>query len=357
MKVGLIIPNNLWISPYIRIYTRFLDSKSVPYELISWNRDGNDTPEGVQYNHPFPLKSIDKIREYQKYATFVKKEIRQSHLDGLIVFGSQMALLLAGFLKRSYKGKYIFDFRDLSVEQNRFLRRPIDKVLENSFANVVSSPGFIKCLPGNHDYLISHNFDIDKVKSSVSISSIASFEHKSITVLTIGALRDFSSNVQVIDALANEEGIEMRFVGKGPASDKLKDYCEEHKVNNVSFKGLYQKSEEERIVKESTFLNIFYPRRLSHDTAISNRFYNSLLHKKTMIVTKDTVQGDFAEKFNVGIAIDDCSSLRARMEEFLKQDAQSYAQRCNNLLESFLTDQDKFEASVSDFLKFLSGGG
>ena len=124
-----------------------------------------------------------------------------------------------------------------------------------------------------------------------------------IDILTIGAIRDFSSNIEVTKAIANQDGFTLRFVGRGQGTvEKLQAYCDEVKASNVSFIGGYNKPEEAGYVKTSTFMNIFYPRIITHDTALSNRFYNSLIYRKPMIVTKDTIQGDYAEKYNVGVA-------------------------------------------------------
>ena len=69
-----------------------------------------------------------------------------------------------------------------------------------------------------------------------------------------------------------------------------------------------------------------------------------------MIVTKNTTQGDFAEKFNLGVVVDDCSNLDENLRLFLKEDYSSYVERCNKLLELFLSDQVKFEKTVKEFV-------
>ena len=97
-----------------------------------------------------------------------------------------------------------------------------------------------------------------------------------VDVLTIGAIRDYKANIEVLKALANKAGFKMRFIGKGDDATKLKEYSKQNNVNNVIFKGFYQKPEESSYVRSCTFMNIFYPRVITHDTALSNRFYNSL---------------------------------------------------------------------------------
>ena len=56
MKIGLILPGNIWFCPYVNIYTQILDKENVDYDLISWNRDGTDKIIGYQYE-----KRIDNL--------------------------------------------------------------------------------------------------------------------------------------------------------------------------------------------------------------------------------------------------------------------------------------------------------
>ena len=50
MKIALVLAGSIWYSPFLRIYTRILDEHHVDYSVISWNREGDDKPEGFQYN-------------------------------------------------------------------------------------------------------------------------------------------------------------------------------------------------------------------------------------------------------------------------------------------------------------------
>ena len=149
----------------------------------------------------------------------------------------------------------------------------------------------------------------------------------------------------------------LRFVGRGQGTvERLQEYCDSVNATNVSFVGAYDKPEEAGYVKSCTFMNIFYPRIITHDTALSNRFYNSLIYRKPMIVTKDTIQGDYAEKYRVGVAIKDCSHLTEELRAFLHQDYQSYSNRCDELLKQFLSDQQQLEDAVVQFVNNPMGG-
>ena len=224
-------------------------------------------------------------------------------------------------------------------------------MLKYSCANVISSPGFKKCLPKGNYYL-SHNFDENAVREALdSKAKEGGFNIEGgVDVLTIGAIRDYSSNIEVVKALANQEGFSARFIGKGEESAMLEDYCKQNNVKNVFFKGFYQKPEEAGYVRSCTFMNIFYPRIVTHDTALSNRFYNSLIYHRPMIVTKNTCQGDYAESYQVGVAVVDCDNLTSNLQSFLLQDFDAYCKRCDSLLNDFLKDQEGFVNAVKVFV-------
>lgn len=79
--------------------------------------------------------------------------------------------------------------------------------MRHSAAIFVSSPGFIKCLPQGSNYRISHNFDIEAVRDALDKKDVIPFQAGQINVLTIGGIRDYSSNIEVVKSLANKKVI------------------------------------------------------------------------------------------------------------------------------------------------------
>lgn len=353
MKVALVLAGSIWYAPYVRNYKCIFDNEHVDYSIISWNREGDDKPEGFQYNvHCENGHGSAGLSAYRGYLKFIKRTIREQGFDRIIVFGPQMTCLLSTFLLKNYRHQYIIDYRDLSIEQKPVFKQLFSIMLRYSYANVISSPGFKRCLP-KRDYFLSHNFDVRAVREILEKrNDCSSFNaDNGIDILTIGAIRDYSSNIEVTKAIANQEGFSLRFVGRGQGTvERLQEYCDSVNATNVSFVGAYDKPEEAGYVKSCTFMNIFYPRIITHDTALSNRFYNSLIYRKPMIVTKDTIQGDYAEKYNVGVAIKDCTNLTEELQAFLHQDYQEYSERCDELLKQFLEDQKTFESAVKRFV-------
>lgn len=354
MKVGLILPGNIWFCPYVSIYTHLLEKVGVDYDIISWNRDGSEHG-GIQFNERLNNNNgrLSKLLPFIKYASFIKKTVKKNNYDRLIVFGPQVAIFINRFLSKYYKERYIFDYRDLSIEQKRCFKRSFLRVLRNSFANVISSPGFKRCLPEGFEYLLSHNFSIEAVRKALRVNNpVTLYKNDMIKVLTIGGIRNYSSNIEIVKALANKENFTLQFVGKGSAADMIKEYAKQNKVENIDFEGFYPKEKEPQYIRQASFLNIFYPRRLSHDTILSNRFYNALIYRKPMIVTTDTIQGDYVERYQLGLSLDNCDKLDVKMKEYLELlDYETFSKRCDKLLNTFLRDYEILENKMLEFVR------
>jgi hypothetical protein len=225
-------------------------------------------------------------------------------------------------------------------------------LLHNSFCNCISSPGFKKYLPKKEDYILSHNFNIEQVRNAITgLNDNYNSYSTTINILTIGGIRDYESNIEIIQALANNPQFQLSFVGKGPSAAAIENYVIENSIKNVSFEGYYKKADEAEYIAKCTYLNIYYPRKPSHDSAISNRFYNSLIHKRPMIVTANTTQGDFAAKYKLGIVVENCESLEQKIYDYdKKNNFNEYIEQCNNLLKLFIEDYNIFESKVITFI-------
>ncbi len=71
-----------------------------------------------------------------------------------------------------------------------------------------------------------------------------------------------------------------------------------------------------------------------------------------MIVTRKTVQGDYAEKYGVGLVINDCTDLPYQLRRYIKElDVDNYQNNCRNLLSVLLEENSKFDEVVRKFIK------
>jgi hypothetical protein len=352
MKLALILPNNVWFCPYVTIYTQILDAKKIQYDIISWNRDGKeDMP--LQYNKKLHTRNkIILLRAYVQYANHIKKILKRTSYDKLIVFTAPLGIFLASYLKRAHKNKYIFDYRDVSIEQFFIFKHQFIKLLKNSYATMLSSFGYKQVLPKGYNYILSHNFNVEHVKNALQQPTQQNIEYDDINILTIGGIRNYESNINIVKALANKKSFKLSFVGKGEVGKQIYHYALKNQINNVYVTGYYPKEEEENFVKASTFINIVFPKVTSHSTILSNRFYLALVHKKPMIVTSNSFQSNYVERYNLGLSVDNCEHLDETIIHFLKRlNYVEFQKQCNYLLRIFLKDYYLFEQKVNQFIE------
>ena len=349
MKIGLLLPGNVYFCPYVKIYTRILENNNIPYDILYWDRDGIEEVAAHRFSRLSPqgASAWKKLLDYYLYARFLKKKLKNENYDHLIIFGPQIAIFLYQYLRKLYNQKFIFDYRDLSIEQ-RFKKR-FKKVLKLSKLNVISSDGFKSCLPSEYSYVLSHNFDIDLLKQAMSekiLSDGLCRINDQFLILTIGGIRNYEQNEAIINSFANNPDYQIHFIGKGIVSEQLKDYAESHNICNVYFEGFYEKNIEGEYIKKSSLMNIYWPRKLSHDTALSNRFYNSLIYCKPMITTADTIQGNYATQYHVGVAIAS-EDITNEVQHYINNfNPVEYKKGRDKLLKDFLKDYEIFELAL-----------
>ena len=242
MKLGLLLPTNIYFCPYVKIYTDVLDKNNIQYDIIYPDKRGLKEEAAYRYTRKIDDKAnkIAKLLYYWDYSSFLRKTIKKEQYDKLIVFGPQVAIFLKSFLKKHYKNKFILDYRDLSIEQN--FKGIYGELMELAALHIVSSPGFIKCLPNVCDSVLSHNVDINILKQAINDNDLSyTINNREINVLTIGGIRDYEQNAAVIEALGNRENFLVSFVGRGIDAPRLEDFAKKGNYKNVIFSGYYDK--------------------------------------------------------------------------------------------------------------------
>lgn len=359
MKIGIIIPGEIDSNhiPYIKYFTDILDQYGKEYEFICWNRLNSDSEKYKQSNvHCFNLYSPDtnnfiiKIIHFLLFSNFVIKKIKKNKFDLLIVHTIIIAIFLSSCLNKKYKSKFIFDIRDYSPVVP-YTRRILKRIISNSFFTSISSKGFLKWLPSSDKYVLSHNIDKKLITSYCFKNEAIKFHKKNFQVLTIGHLRNFETNVRLMNDLGNFNGIQLVFAGGGIFKEKLERFSG-NKFSNVLFTGKYKKVEENQIVENADFLNILLPINILESTLVSNRFYLSVINNKPMIVNSESYQSKIVSQFNLGLIIGKDENIKEKIENYIsKFDINTYRKGCDEFIRIVREDILIFEDKIKLFLQ------
>lgn len=358
MRIGLILPTNIAYAPYLKIYTHILDEmEHVEYDIIYADKKGLNEdakyPFNVQTNDN--VGKINKLIYYYRFSRFIIKVLHKEKYHKLIVFGPQIALFIPRYLHMHYKGQFIMDYRDLSIEQN--FMGTYKKILDDSAYNMISSPGFKEYLPHRDDYIVSHNFDISTLEQAVKDVKDTPYKltktvDGKFNVMNVGGIgiRHVKQDEEIIEALANDNRFVVTFSGRGFGVPVLEEYANKHHISNVAFTGYYDKKDEPEIVKKATFIMIYNSLDPNPRTAISNRFYNSIMFRKPMLTRMGTIQGDYAKKYGMGVAVPDTSQLTNELVRYFEQfDWKQYEKQRLLLLNRFKKDYQIFKDALIEF--------
>lgn len=303
MKIGIIFCNELNVCPYAEKYIRMLEEKKIEYDFILWNRSNikKEYPKNFfvysEYSELY-VKKYKKIGAFIRFAQYLNKLIQNNNYDKLIILNSITAVMCFELINKKYKNKYIFDFRDLSYEQNFIFKYLMKRIIYNSFFTCISSHGFKEVLPV-HNYIIAHNFQYG------SMTKNESGNHKKnslIRLLHIGITRGESYNKKLVDIFGNDNRFIVNIVGNGNDTESFKEYIKN--FNNINVQGTYSNDDKEKYISEADMLLYYYPCGFNNNRALANKYYDGIIFKKPLVGNINTYSGRRIVSKNLGISLD-----------------------------------------------------
>ncbi len=349
MKIAIILPAEPEMAPYIHYYIDLFKNKYINYDLIAWNRSGENSKQAenlMMYEHVSPDTShiLAKIWGYVGFVKFAKKHMQKVKYDLVIVHTILPAVLMKQFLIEEYGGRFILDIRDrgsLFV----FWKNRLKSLLDSSALNVISSAGFTQWLPKNKFYL-SHNVGVNGI-NGMTIEKDISFGQK-ITILSIGQIRFYEANRYLIDSLGGNSRFYLHYAGFGPDSERLQEYCKSKCIFNVCFSGQYLKQDEPQILANCDFINIIFPRTSGTLSAMPNRFYGAAMYRKPVIVTSGSVQAEYVKKYRLGIIVDGTENLQEKIDTYIQSfDSKEFIKGCDAFLKEISQDNADFVSHLN----------
>ncbi|AIZ42296.1 glycosyltransferase family protein [Cellulophaga baltica] len=351
MKIALLFPNNKYTAPYLKYYTDILKKQEVEFDLYTWNRFNTEEEECIAFNSNSSKRNpISLIVDYINFKKFIIKNLKNNNYDSIIVFSCQLGIFLQPFLKKKFKDKYILDIRDYSKTIDYFKIR-FKKLISNASKVFISSEGFKEWLPKEKEYVMSHNIDSQILSNNdIATSKKEYFTRKSLNIDTIGAIRDFESNMNIINTLKNNENFYLNFYGEGNATSLLRRNSEN--INNVYFHGYYKKKDELPLLKDTDFINIILNDNIQSKFLTSNRLYLSALLKiPCIIIEKNIEQFKIVQKYNLGVIVTSSNEIPLKIKEFIASFNQTeYIKNCILFLDKVKKDQEIFNQNILNFI-------
>jgi len=160
--------------PYIKDYEKLLSKNNVLYDIVFWNRTGdeNNLPRihgnVYTFQHYVKQSKLSKVLPFFQWRMFTKRILQLKSYDCIIVCTTVPAVLLFDILTKKYKERYVLDIRDFTYESVGLYRCIVKRLIAHSGLTTISSKGFLEWLPFSEErYVIMHNLMNDPVVESV----------------------------------------------------------------------------------------------------------------------------------------------------------------------------------------------
>ncbi len=298
----------------MKFYLDNLSADEHELHLLYWNRDEKPESPTLPPNvtlHEFCKFQEEYVPKYQKlgsflsYRRYAKGLLKREAFDFIIVLHSLPGVLLSGMLKRQYKGRYLFDYRDLTYEAFPPYRKVIHRLVRDSYVTFVSSNGFRPFLPTEcaHKIHTSHNFITENLVRREALA-LSPQKASVIRVAYWGFIRDERVNRQLIDRLGRDDRFELHYYGKeSRVTRSLQAYAQSIGASRVFFHGEYTPDQKYVFVQQTEIIhNMFRDKNMM--VAMSNKYYDGAIFRIPQLCMPGSVMGVKAEAAGIGLCCD-----------------------------------------------------
>ena len=350
MKIGLIVPANTKLSPYIQYYISFFKEHDLDFRVIVWDKKGGE--DSADYKFDFRTADSKRIRMLYGHAAFAqlcKKIIKKEEIDHLVVFTIAPLFFLGKKYLSRFEGRFIADVRDDSP-----FRRVFPDILRDignmAFATVVSSPRYA---PWFSNSIICHNADKNALIEAINFNPALTMKGV-VRIVFAGTLIEPDRNIRILEELKNDSRFQFVFVGRdNDGKKKVKQYVDEKGISNVEFYGEFKKCQIINIYREKAdIVNIFRKSSEINRNALPNKLYDAVMAGIPVVVfSHNEAIAEYVNKYNLGIVLEDKDKIGDDLIEGYREiDHDTYIIGRHSFLKLVLTDFRHFEAMLKDFV-------
>lgn len=313
-NIKMILTNRY--DPDMRVHkeAKYLMSKGFEVEVICWDRENEyrdkevDIVDGVKVKRFFPYAKygtgIKQIFSYYRFIAEIKKYLSNKDYDYLHCH--DLDGVIAGYLANKKNKNLIFDMHEFyeingKKQKFRFFIRQIVTFFQNKsssiiYVNEVQTEQMRKKNKRKLVYLPNYP-QMDQFLNANKIKS------NKLRISYIGAVRQFNELKNLMDACYEIENIDINVHGGGVSYKKLKDI--EPNYRNVTVTGKYNFLDSVNLYNNTDLLYAMYSNdNLQYKSSYPIKLFEAIITKTPIIVNKDTILGEFVNKYGIGFVVD-----------------------------------------------------
>lgn len=351
-QIAIIAPANIKYVPYIRNYLTILRSTGARIHVLSWDKRGLTEPE-ADFAWHYAVSDSNRKKMLMGHLLFARKckaYIRRHEITKLIILTAAPAFFLGvGFLKK-FSGRYLLDIRDDSPLVRRF-PGAFGKICAMAKQVVTSSPMFNRWIPV--PTLLCHNADCAQIRERM-VASCKQSCGTPISIVFAGMLNEGKINLELLRRIGKDSRFRFWFIGSDcGGKDAICAYVRQEGLDNVSFRGTYNKDEIYDIYGQTADLvNIIRVKSTVNRNALPNKLYDAALAGVPVVVlSHNEAIAAYAKEYHLGLVLEEnletfADTVAQAMARF---DYDAYARGRRAFLQKVLEDMELFSQALTAF--------
>lgn len=353
--------------PYLNLYLDNIDREKNDVELLYWDRDSSPDkalPEDIKAHRFFEelsdeVPKVVKIKSFLHFRSYAKSVIKTGNYDFVIVLTTAPAVLLNNILIGKFRNKFIFDYRDYTLEKLSIYKKCVKLLVENSYLTVISSEKHKQFLPISPKIQLVHNFTGDSLNHRDIKKSFSKDRNAPIRFSYWGVIRNKETNLLVIKQLANDPRFDICFYGrKQKTAESLEQFCKDNSIENVRFAGEYIEKDRYEFVKDTDLLYNLYSADGTAGMAMGNKYYDGIIFYLPQICSKGSFMGERVEQYGIGLAVDPASQTFADdlYEYFYSINEIDFRENCDRALDEIKKEYDIVVRKINSLFNGINAG-
>lgn len=360
MKILIMGFTKIKYMPYMNFYFDNIDKAENEVHILYWNRDlqSEDLSKYRECTfHEFKcyqeddVSKFSKVMSFAKYRKFAKGVLINGKFDFIFVLHSLTGVLVADVLKKHYRNKYIFDYRDFTYEGFAPFKKAVASITRNARATFVSSDAFRRFLPVDCKDRIytSHNLLLDSLKHRDEREKYR-IQSDKIRIAFWGFIRHEEINREIIRKIAADNRFELHYYGREQqVALNLKEYAVQIGAENVFFHGEYKPEDRYIFVRSTDLIHNIY-KDSNTMLAMGNKYYDGLIFYIPQLCMKGSFMGKKCTENGTGFECDPFDNdFTGKIYSYYEAlDDKVFFNRCDNELQKIRAEYEKGNKVVRD---------
>lgn len=343
-KVYMILTNGF--DPDVRVYkeAKYLVENGFDVTILCWDRKceyiekEEENIDGIKIKRFFiksvPGTGMKQLIPYLKFIKKIKKYLKDKKYNYLHCHDFD-GIIVGIFTKRRKEKKLIFDMHEI---YNNYYAYAKTKIFNKFFQFVINKSNYVIYVNDEQVKEIQNKGKLvflPNYPDIMTYNPIQKYESDKIRVNYIGSLRDFESLKAIAEISNKDNNLKIGLYGTGIEYDRLLEKYKNFPVNIYGkYNGIMEIGE---IYRNTDILYCSYnPKIENWRVAYPVKLFEAIITLTPIIVTKDTVAGNFVQQNGIGEVIefgDEVSIITAIAK--IKENYKQYIDRIKEISDMY----------------------